>query len=103
MAVHNHDTASGDGVAVGSPNLKGRVVVLPEKGDATDWHAYRDGETYTVSAIARFRFRREVRRADGSAHAEEYDLQPGSTVTRTGPFEHRIINLSDSPAVFLKG
>lgn len=103
MTVHNHDTAQGDGVAVGSPNLKGRIVVLPEKGDATDWHPYKDGEEYTVTALSRFQFRREVRRADGSTVAEEYDLQPGSTVKRVGPFEHRVINLSDSPGVFSKG
>lgn len=103
MAVRNHDTAQGDGVAVGSPNLKGRVVVLPEKGDATDWHSYKDGQVYTVTAMGRFQFRREVRRADGSTYVEEYDLQPGSTITRTGPFEHRVINVSDAPAVFMKG
>lgn len=103
MAVRNHDTTQGDGVAVGSPNLKGRVVVLPEKGDATDWHPYKDGQVYTVTALARFQFRREVRQADGSSYVEEYDLQPGSTVKRAGPFEHRVINLSDAPAVFLKG
>jgi len=103
MTVHNHDTAPGDGVAVGSPNSKGRVVVLPERGDATDWHPYKDGDEYTVTALSRFQFRREVRRADGSTTVEEYDLQPGSTVKRVGPFEHRVINLSDSPAVFRKG
>lgn len=103
MTVHNHDTAQGDGVAVGSPGLGGRVVVLPEKGDATDWHPYKPGEDYTVTALSRFRFRREVRCADGSTAVEEYDLQPGSTIKRSGPFEHRVINLADSPAVFQKG
>ena len=103
MAVRNHDTAQGDGVAIGSPKLQGRVVVLPEKGDATDWHSYKDGQTYTVTALAHFQFRREVRCADGSSVVEEYDLQPGSTIKRTGPFEHRVINLAERPAVFLKG
>lgn len=103
MTVRNHDTAAGDGVAIGSPNLKGRIVVLPEKNDATDWHAYKDGEVYTVTALSHFRFRREVKRADGSTSTEEYDLQPGSTITRTGPFEHRVTNLAEEPAVFRKG
>src|SRR3546814_916581 len=75
MAVRNHDTAQGDGVAIGAPNLKGRVVVLPEKGDATDWQSYKDGQAYTGTALAHFRFRREVRCADGSSAVEEYDLQ----------------------------
>lgn len=103
MTVRNHDTAKGDGVAIGSPTLKGQVVVLPEKGDATDWHPYKDGQAYTVTALSRLRFRREVRRPDGSTDVEEYDLQPGSTIKRVGPFEHRVINLGDAPAVLLKG
>src|SRR3546814_8893483 len=77
MAVRNHDTAQGDGVAIGSPKLQGRVVVLPEQGDATDWHSYKDGQVYTVTALAHFHFRREVRRADGSSAVEEYDCNPG--------------------------
>mgnify|MGYP003636135559 CR=1 FL=1 len=87
MTVHNHDTSKGDGVAIGSPNVKGRLVVFPEKGDATEWHKYR----------------REVRRADGTTDAEEYDLQPGSTIKRSGPFEHRVISQSEEPAMFRKG
>ena len=103
MAVHNHDTAAGDCVAIGSPKLQGRIVVLPEKNDATDWHSYKDGEVYTVTALSRFQFRRDVKRADGSTFAEEYDLQPGSTIKRTGPFEHRVTNLAETPGVFRKG
>lgn len=103
MTVHNHDTKPGDGVAIGSPNLKGRIVVLPERGDATDWHPYKDGQVYTVTALSRLQFQREVRRPDGTTAVEEYDLQPGSTIKRTGPFEHRVTNLSDTPAVFMKG
>jgi len=102
MTVTNHDTATGDGVAIGSPNLRGRIVVLPEKGDATGWHPYHAGQDYTVVALSRFQFRRELRRADGSTTVEEYDLQPGSTIKRSGPFEHRVTNLSDAPAVFMK-
>ncbi|WP_339850875.1 hypothetical protein [uncultured Nisaea sp.] len=103
MTVHNHDTSKGDGVAIGSPNVKGRLVVFPEKGDATEWHKYGADETYTVTALTRFLFRREVRRADGTTDAEEYDLQPGSTIKRSGPFEHRVISQSEEPAMFRKG
>lgn len=102
MAVKFHETAEGDGVVVRSPGRPGDIVVLPELGDATDWHKYGEGETYSVRAMTPFKFRREVRRADGSIDVEEYDLQPESIITRTGPFEHRVINQSERGAVFCK-
>lgn len=103
MTVKKYDTAAGDGVSIGSPGRSRPIIVLPEPGDATDWHSYKSGEEYLVRAISRLHFRREIRAADGSTAVEEYDLQPGSTVKRTGPFEHRVINLADTPAVFCKG
>ncbi len=103
MTVRNYDTAQGDGVAIGSPGRTRPIIVLPEKGDATDWHAYDAGQEYLVRAISHFHFRREIRMPDGSTAVEEYDLQPGSTIKRSGPFEHRVINLADTPAVFCKG
>ncbi|UUX51061.1 hypothetical protein NUH88_05055 [Nisaea acidiphila] len=102
MTVFNYDSEQGHGVAISSPNIKGHIVVLPEKGDATDWHKYGAGETYVVTAMTRFPFRREVRREDGTVEVEEYDLAAGSTIKRSGPFEHRVINLSDETVVFGK-
>ncbi|EDP63576.1 hypothetical protein BAL199_07583 [alpha proteobacterium BAL199] len=103
MAVQNYDTAAGDGVAIGSPNVQGRIVVLPEQNDATDWHSYPSGQEYTVTALSHFHFRREVRNPDGSTSSEVYELQAGSTIKRVGPFEHRVTNLATTPAVFIKG
>lgn len=102
MAVKFHETAKGDGVEVGSPDRPGNIIVLPEAGDATDWHKYGAGETYSIRAMTPFKFRREVRREDGSIDVEEYDLQPESIITRSGPFEHRVINQSERGAVFCK-
>ena len=103
MSVHNQDTKKGDGVAIGSPNVIGRLVVFPELGDATEWHKYGADETYTVTALTRFLFRREVRQADGTIVAEEYDLQPETTIKRSGPFEHRVISQSEEPSLFPQG
>ncbi|MEP2168801.1 hypothetical protein [Nisaea sp.] len=102
MAVKFFETGEGDGVVVRSPKREGDIVVLPEAGDATDWHKYGAGETYSVRAMTPFKFRREVRREDGSIELEEYDLQPESILTRTGPFEHRVTNLTERGAVFCK-
>ena len=102
MAVHNYDATSGDGVAVGSPKLGGRVVVLPETGAGTEWHSYPAGAVYRMVALSRFHFRREIRLGDGSTATEEFDLQPGSSIVRNGPFEHKVTSLTTGPAVFLK-
>lgn len=102
MAITSFDTELGDGVMVSTPGGAGRLVLLPEKGDGTNWHKYPAGETYKVTAHTRLVFRREVRREDGSIEVEQYDLQPGSTIIRTGPFEHRVISECDKPILFCK-
>ncbi|MEO9961987.1 hypothetical protein [Nisaea sp.] len=103
MTVENQGTNKSDRVAFSALNAKERLVALPDNGDATEWCKYSADETRTLTNLTRFLFRRDVRRACGTTGAQEYDLQPGTIIKRSGPFEHCVISSSEEPAIFRNG